>query len=759
VKGYKTSFVGLFAPRDDGGQGIASIEIPLIQRDYAQGRESDAVEAIRTSFLDVLLEAVASNTCVSLDFVYGKVDRGTFRPLDGQQRLTTLFLLHWYFASAAGQLDSDATWTKFSYATRASARLFCRELTLHPRPHVASPPRAWITDQPWYLHVWRDDPTISGMLVMLDSIHDAVADLGLDPTLAWTRLNDTAEPAVAFYLLPLDDMDSDEDLYIKMNSRGKPLTPFEAFKARFEQDISHSNRAKDFARKIDGPWSDLMWSFHGGDYIADDEFVRYIDFITEMCELRDGRMGSGRLGPRARTVFGSGNDQAERHLDFLFKAFDTWTDGADINTTFAESFSTALPGSAQYDPGKALLFAPAHVNLFEHCSYRFEASTIGRREFTLQQSLLLYAVLLHRIETTADFPRRLRVLRNLIAASEDEIRRQNMPELVADVERVIRAGDLEHVVRFSKNQVVDELRKGAFLEQHPELSAVLFRLEDHDILRGTLSSFELNAETFFERAVAFERVFTDPGHWLDLTGALLATGDYQRLVRGKWYFGTSSARNQAVWRFLLTSASLEDLSATRDVLAQFLDGVATSELPIDEHLTSVIADSLTKREVPSEFDWRYHLVKYPAMRSGATGIYVGVDEHLGYSMCMLNATQLNGYYWDPFLLAVWEASGVGELADNHQFIGYAATPRFLRLVKSYTGIRSVEDGFEIQRPTDAALAATLDDVCIGRDDIVVEGERMVLRIPQVGEGLSAVDTADRVLIGAEFLRQLVDAGL
>ena len=66
-------------------------------------------------------------------------------------------------------------------------------------------------------------------------------------------LTDAAEPAVAFYVLPLDDMDSDEDLYIKMNSRGKPLTPFETFKARFEQDISHSDRAKDFARKIDGP--------------------------------------------------------------------------------------------------------------------------------------------------------------------------------------------------------------------------------------------------------------------------------------------------------------------------------------------------------------------------------------------------------------------------------------------------------------------------------------------------------------------------
>ena len=35
-----------------------------------------------------------------------------------------------------------------------------------------------------------------------------------------------------FHLLPIDDMGSAEDLYIKMNSRGKPLTDFETFKAQ-----------------------------------------------------------------------------------------------------------------------------------------------------------------------------------------------------------------------------------------------------------------------------------------------------------------------------------------------------------------------------------------------------------------------------------------------------------------------------------------------------------------------------------------------
>ena len=131
-------------------------------------------------------------------------------------------------------------------------------------------------------------------------------------------------PAVSFYLLPLDDLQSEEELYIKMNSRGKPLTEFENFKAHFEKDISHSPRAAEFERKVDGVWSDLMWSFHGGDNIVDDEFIRFIDYLTEICRLRDGGRLRPDAGPRATAVFGRPMPRADEHLAFLFRAFDVW---------------------------------------------------------------------------------------------------------------------------------------------------------------------------------------------------------------------------------------------------------------------------------------------------------------------------------------------------------------------------------------------------------------------------------------------------
>lgn len=92
--GDKISFIKLFS------QTALSVRIPIIQRDYAQGRAS-AYE-VRKAFLTALLTYLRAEGTHDLDFVYGAVSEGQdFLPLDGQQRLTTLFLLHWYLAQSA----------------------------------------------------------------------------------------------------------------------------------------------------------------------------------------------------------------------------------------------------------------------------------------------------------------------------------------------------------------------------------------------------------------------------------------------------------------------------------------------------------------------------------------------------------------------------------------------------------------------------------------------------------------------------------
>jgi hypothetical protein len=261
-----TSFIGLFRAGE-----IKKIEIPIIQRDYAQGRQDDVVPRIRGNFLAVLYGALTEGKPVSLDFVYGEVTGGTLTPLDGQQRLTTLFLLHWYIAARAGiQGDGSEFLRSFTYKTRYSSRDFCSKLVEHPPTFPIDCLSHWIRDQSWFVSAWRHDSTIQSMLVVLDDIHKLFKDS--DCVVAWRRLGDVQNPAIVFHVLPIKDMGLTDDLYIKMNSRGKPLTEFEHFKANFEKiirdvSIDHYN---EFIRKIDNNWADLLWPLRGDDDIIDD---------------------------------------------------------------------------------------------------------------------------------------------------------------------------------------------------------------------------------------------------------------------------------------------------------------------------------------------------------------------------------------------------------------------------------------------------------------------------------------------------------
>lgn len=767
MKGYATSFAALFEDHPGEAPVVTGIEIPLIQRDYAQGRGSSPVREIRNNFLGVLHDAATGGEPVGLDFVYGEVDSGTLRPLDGQQRLTTLFLLHWYLAFRTNRLDTEHGWGKFSYATRPSARLFCERLMRHAPPDDVVPPSAWITDQEWYLYTWDNDPTIQSMLTVIDAIHERFA--GGDAEKAWERVTDPRSPAISFHLLPIDDMGSGEDLYIKMNSRGKPLTPFENFKARFEKTLEgvDPDRARAFAHKVDGSWSNLLWPIHGGDNIVDDEFIRYIEFITEICEWREDRVESGPLEPRTRSVFVADNQGATAHLDFLFDAFDTWNSAGHAAATFQSLFATNPAAPEAEQPGGVVLFGDTvKLDLFEACCHEFGDMRGRNRVFTLSQSLLLYAVLLHKIHETTDFPRRLRILRNLIEASEDEIRRRNMPKLLKDLHRIVIDGTLEGVATFNQFQVEDERLKREFFEQNPELEQVASRLEDNPILRGSLVAFELDAAIFSARAEAFDSLFSDAGNWPLVTGALLSTGEYQRRRRNPDAFQFGSGSNENAWRDLLTGTGRSNLGPTRAVLAGLLDHVAHADEPAKACLANISHAWLKLTAEAETFDWRYYLVKYDCMRQGDSGIYYGAEGKLGYSLAMLNKQRLTSWHRDPYLLAISLESGVGDAAEDPWFIGQRDpwfigqdSSRSLCLERSRARIGCTERGLTLQVSSADEHAAQFVAAFQQREDVIEVDDGFLLRVRQVDRDGTLVDAEDRVEKGAGLLRELAAAGL
>lgn len=246
------------------------VEIPVIQRDYAQGRKT--AETIRKAFLSDIHKALVRPEYEELDmnFVYGSTeDREQFIPIDGQQRLTTLFLLHVYMINAAGRNPADfRELKKFRYTTRVTSTYFCEKITEH---RIENPDggsfrdieklRRAIIDNSWFGISWLDDPTVSAMLNTLDDIHRIFRETDNPDHLLDLLQAETGCPLV-FYYLDLGEYKLEDSIYIKMNARGKPLTDYENFKARLEQFLREKEVKgwEEMAGALDREWTAFFWS-------------------------------------------------------------------------------------------------------------------------------------------------------------------------------------------------------------------------------------------------------------------------------------------------------------------------------------------------------------------------------------------------------------------------------------------------------------------------------------------------------------------
>lgn len=639
---------------------INSIEIPIIQRDYAQGRTHKDVERIRKQFLTVLYDALTgSSEPVKLDFVYGNITDKKLIPLDGQQRLTTLFLLHWYIAKHE-QIDNNEIQflAQFTYKTRFSSSHFCENLMKCTPEFNHKNISDWIKDQHWFMFSWEKDPTIHSMLIMLDEIHR----IFYKETNLWSKLINPDNPPISFYFLALENMGLTDSLYIKMNSRGKPLTPFEHFKAELEKTIklvSH-DLYKEFVHKVDNDWVDMLWDYRGDDDIIDDEFMRYYRYITEMiCFEQNIEIVENDFDLKD-LVYSNQNSNALENLKHLFNAFDCWKQFTKANSIGSiNDFFHSIFSKNEYESQKVKLFSE-EVNLFKLCCNNFESINIGgRRDFSLNNTLLLYAVVTYlinkdNIEET-DFRERIRIVRNLINNSSDEIREKRLQALLSDTYKIIKEGVIETKTSgYNDYQKSEELNKIHWRVKNPELVDDLNHLEDHFLLQGTIAIVGLNEpENFKARSYKFRRLFNHEIHFLEISKALLTFGDYSQLA-ANWRFLFGNGYDSS-WRELFsTSNQRNHFEHTHDVLVELLDSLSEN---FKEEIFS-IRESYLSAPVTVK-DWKYYLVKYPLMRSGNSGVYYWRNDSRRikdnpYEILMMNtALSLNGKHWDPFLYTLY----------------------------------------------------------------------------------------------------------
>ncbi len=283
---------------------LGKIRIPKIQRDYAQGRQNQKVDEIRKVFVHTLLLVVkGKRPATELDFVYGSVNNNAFEPLDGQQRLTTLFLLHWMMGVSL-YMPGDNKHSIFTYETRNTSNDFCDELVQHEAFNIVQEtiknielnklikddkekkpelPSVIIKGRDWFKWEWKFDPTILSMLVMIDAIF---TEMGTDWNMDLSVCRNNLEH-ITFNLLNLGAFGLSNELFIKMNARGKQLSDFDKLKSTLEEELQIQQKEIDeqgnklaseedeemWRSLMDGAWIDLFWHKYARQMIDNTETI------------------------------------------------------------------------------------------------------------------------------------------------------------------------------------------------------------------------------------------------------------------------------------------------------------------------------------------------------------------------------------------------------------------------------------------------------------------------------------------------------
>ena len=677
----KCSFVGLFnssaAADGMGNEGsqeflpLEGIEIPRIQRDYAQGRNLPDVSRIRRRFLQAIFEKLVNDEELTLDFVYGDVSaKHVLVPLDGQQRLTTLFLLHWYVARHEAVAEEEFSFlSRFSYETRYSAREFCRRLVKHTPDFSVEKLSPDIIDQHWMPIDWQYDPTIKSMLCMLDDIHLMFkGTVGLWPRLVAGR--------IAFYFLSLKDMGLSDELYIKMNSRGKPLTDFEHFKAEWERRIKmlDPDLEKRISQKIDTTWTDIFWAFRGNRGVMDNEFMRYFMFLCDVIRFKNAEPeGSSDPFDVTEHLFAASNPQAMENVKFIEKGFDCWREGA-TPVDSAALFDKYLT-IGEHVPGKTVFGGftrddkTQSTDLFEEaCLYYGGRHSAHNRSFQIGHIVLLYAFVYYLQNKTAiaedDFARRIRIVVNLVKGSEFELRDHDdrMKRILAQVDLIVSTGEVladSDDKGFNTNQWQEEHKKVEWLKGHGDLADCLFRLEDHKLLFGAIRAVGLDHIAFVDRFYSLFRC-----NWGLVDRALLTCGDYSMKVSSRFQMG--SENNETSWRLIFRNKE-ESIVSTRTALVDLLE---KSEEFTNDILMEVINSYLSSAR---PMDWRYYFIKYPEMHPGRYGMYQWrKGDKKSYDILMMwTEKSITGKNWQVFLKTLFAKIKAADPDANIRLGDYA----------------------------------------------------------------------------------------
>lgn len=664
------------------------IQIPMIQRDYAQGRPSEA--EVREEFLNALETALRSpadddSLPLNLDFIYGSVEgkpKTRFSPLDGQQRLTTLFLLHWYLAwrderwSEFCELFQAKEKSRFSYSVRPTSEDFFDALVSYKpecRADEITRLSTLITNQSWYFRNWRLDPTVQSTLAMLDAIHTRFATSeGL-----FERLINDNQPAITFQLLDLNNFGLSDDLYIKMNARGKPLTPFETFKARYEQELGRQFAEEfrsidgqeltvaDFvARRMDTSWAELFWvhrdrrtNLYDGAIM---NLFRAVALVTRDPESKAYVDDISSLRSNSRPPsYADFHSKGWLDRDFtvtLIALLETWSKEGG-------SFSAQLPNSQFFD----------EKSIFSKLAANFASlSSVEIIQFAA------YASFVREHEKSIDpqvFQEWMRIVFNL-TVNTDYNRADDLQRSVAGLKALRpHSGEiLEHFAMsekptggFSSQQIVEEAVKANLILSHPGWKSRVLAAEQHGYFRGQIdflldfsgvsSQFEkanpknceenlnIGFQASFDDYLAKAKLMFDQNGIIFIRAelwrrALLVIGNFLLPIGRNYSFLTNPIANGDSWKRLLRNQTQR-----RQYLKALWDHIHLNA-PVEPQLHSIIKNAANLEP------WRIAVSKHPEVIDYCSENEIRWEEN-STEIYLLKRRQMNGTHTELFSYALY----------------------------------------------------------------------------------------------------------
>lgn len=458
-------------------EAYQKIEIPIIQRNYVQGND----KTIRRHFVDYLVKALTQQSPVELDFVYGAERQDTqltdncapnncapqvgkvLIPLDGQQRLTTLWLLHGYLL-ALEQVNNNPEQlspeerkaqcqllARFVYETRQSAKDFCgywlQEVTECACPELVETPSKYLRNCAWFDPEWEKEGTVTAMLGMLDEVASKRAELQAVP---YGRLS----KCIRFYYLPIEKFGLSNELYIRMNARGEQLTSFEHFKSSFYKVIQDHQSLSAIKEKMEYDWVDALWQYRPKDtHVTDQPFMKCLSFVTEVLHIKGYDKGT------------------EDNIESVYKAQNA--------VTYLEQTLDCVENlkGIQYDN----LLKDKNAKTFQEILARM--LTIGTDD-DVERILLYTAIAYVQHHNTIDgIVPLLRVVRNLSTNANKE---KNLTKIYLSLDELVKVPNIYDYLAqlqgsisgFSDTQLEEEKAKAQLRLARPEVNVLLDEIED-----------------------------------------------------------------------------------------------------------------------------------------------------------------------------------------------------------------------------------------------------------------------------------------